>query len=147
MRASENVPVSANAPVLLYDGVCGFCNRTVRLLLRLDHRGELRFAALGSAYAGDVLTRHPELRGADSFVLVEPGNGVEHAYVRSDAVLRLASYAGGGWRLLLVLRIIPRPVRDACYDLFARFRYPLFGRYDRCPAPPPEARARFLDLP
>lgn len=138
---------SADAPVLLYDGVCGFCNRAVRLILRHDRRGELRFAALQSEYGKGALARHPDVRGADSLVLIERRNGEEHAYTRSEAALRLASRLGGGWSLLLALRIVPRRIRDACYDLFAGSRYTLFGRYDRCPAPPPDVRSRFLDLP
>ena len=71
-----------------------------------------------------------------------PSAGVKS--VRSEAVLRVAEYLGGWWRVARVLRILPRFVRDAAYDLFARNRYRMFGRYDTCPIPAPEVRARFL---
>ena len=61
------------------------------------------------------------------------------------AVLGLARYLGGLWRLLLVLRIVPRPIRDALYDLFARYRYRWFGRLDVCAVPDAAQRARFID--
>ena len=135
-------------PVLLYDGACGLCGTTVRLVLRHDRRRTLRFAALGSAYAGRVVARHPELADADSMVWVEPpGAGrPERVLVRSAAALRVASYLGGPWRLLLVARVVPRPLRDATYDLVAQHRHRFPGG-EACVVPTPEERARFLDPP
>jgi predicted DCC family thiol-disulfide oxidoreductase YuxK len=74
-------------------------------------------------------------------VLVEESG---HISVRSEAVLRALRRLGGAWSLLSVFAVVPRPVRDWAYDLFARWRYRLFGRYDTCPLPPPEVRDRFL---
>jgi predicted DCC family thiol-disulfide oxidoreductase YuxK len=136
-----------NAPVLLYDGVCGFCNKSVQLILAHDRRKTLRFAALQSDYAQAVVRRHPELAGVDSVVLVEPRPaGGERVHVRSDAALRIASYLGGFWRLFLAARLVPAPVRNFFYDLVARHRYKFFGRYDTCLLPPPEVRSRFIDV-
>jgi predicted DCC family thiol-disulfide oxidoreductase YuxK len=137
--------VSADFPVLLYDGLCGFCNKTVQTILTHDRRGTMRFAALQSAYGEAVLARRPELQGVDSVVLVEGGrNDAERVFIRSDAALRIAAYLGGWWRLLLVFRVVPRAVRDFFYDLFARYRYRLFGKYDQCLVPSPEVRSRFV---
>jgi predicted DCC family thiol-disulfide oxidoreductase YuxK len=135
------------APVLLYDGVCGFCNKTVQTILKYDRRGTLRFAPLQSEFAKGVVARHPELANVDSVVFVEKesGTGLERVSVRSTAALRVASYLGGPWRLALVARILPTSLRDYFYDLFARYRYRLFGKYDSCMLPPKEARARFVD--
>ncbi|HEX8557691.1 MAG TPA: DCC1-like thiol-disulfide oxidoreductase family protein [Pyrinomonadaceae bacterium] len=139
------VETSGGAPVLLYDGVCGFCNRSVQMILDHDRRGEMRFAALQSDYGAAVVGRHPELRGVDSVVYVEQAPGGERVHIRSDAALKVAAYLGGFWRLFLAARVLPRGFRDYCYDLFARNRYRLFGRRDACMLPPPEARSRFLD--
>jgi predicted DCC family thiol-disulfide oxidoreductase YuxK len=138
----------ANDPVLLYDGVCGFCNKSVQMILDRDKRGDMRFAPLQSDYGKRVISRHPELEKIDSVVFVEhqPGTGVERVFIRSDAALRVADYLGGAWKLLLVFRIIPRPIRDFFYDLFARYRYRFFGKHDSCMLPSPAARARFLDV-
>lgn len=136
-----------NRPVLLYDGLCGFCDRTVRLLLRVDRRGVFRFAPLGGTFSSETLSRHPHLVGVDSILLVEPhfeGEG-ERVWARSAAFLRTARHLGGAWRLLTVFWLIPRPLRDWSYDVFARHRYRIFGRFDACPVPPPEAGARFLE--
>ena len=135
------------APVLLYDGVCGFCNKTVQMILDHDRKGTMRFAALQSDYGRAVAERHAELRGVDSVVYVEGASelGAERVYVRSDAALRVAAYLGGAWKLFLAGYVIPRPVRDFFYNLFARNRYRLFGKYESCRLPPPEVRSRFLD--
>ena len=138
------VETSDGAPVLLYDGVCGFCNKSVQLILDHDRRGEMRFAALQSDYGQAVLERHPELRGVDSVVFVESLAGGERVHIRSDAALKVAAYLGGFWKLLLAAKVVPRSLRDYLYDLFARNRYKLFGKYDTCMLPPPEVRSRFL---
>ena len=139
------VETSVGAPVLLYDGVCGFCNKSVQLILDHDRRGEMRFAALQSDYGQSVIERHPELRDVDSVVFVEQQRGGERISTRSDAALKVAAYLGGFWKLFLAARIIPRGLRDYLYDLFARNRYRFFGKYDTCMLPPPEVRSRFLD--
>lgn len=137
---------SGAAPVLLYDGVCGFCNSAVQTILRFDRQGTLQFAALDSDVARGVIARHPHLADVDSVVFVEHlGQRDEHVAIRSAAALRVADHLGGPWRGLLVAGLIPRPARDWLYDGFARMRYRIFGTHDTCPIPAPEVRARFLD--
>lgn len=136
----------AAPPVLLYDGVCGFCNRAVRTVLRFDRRGSLRFAALDSDFARAIIKRHPAIQNVDSVVFVdEPGQPGERVAVRSEAALRVVDYLGGPWKLLNVTRIMPAALRDRLYDRFADIRYRVFGKYDSCPIPPQEVRDRFLD--
>lgn len=143
-----NTATTTSQPVLLYDGQCGFCNKAIQRILRYDKRKAIFFAALQSDYGKSVLTRHPELAGIDSLVYVEPLDFayLERVFVRSDAALHIAGYLGGPWKLALVGYIIPRSVRDYLYDQFAKRRYRWFGRYDTCPLPPAEVRARFLDV-
>ncbi|MPZ21786.1 MAG: DUF393 domain-containing protein [Luteitalea sp.] len=129
-------------PIVLYDGVCGLCHRSVRFLLRHDPRGRLRFAALQSSLGRALLTRHhlaPDV--LDTLVLIER----ERASTRSDAVLGAARYLARPWRYLALLRVLPRAIRDRLYDRVARSRYRWFGRLDACPLPSPAHRARFLD--
>lgn len=133
-------------PVVLYDGVCGFCNHAVQFLLRVDSRGELRFAALQSDFGRGVIARHPELAAIDSVVYVaDPGTPDERVTVRSDGALCALAHADIPWRWLRIARVIPRPLRDKAYDGFAAIRYRVFGTLDSCPIPSPEVRARFLD--
>jgi len=131
--------------VLLYDGLCGFCNGTVRFVLAHDRLGTMRFAALQGGFARGVLGRHPELAGVDSLILVDrAGAPDEQVSVRSEAALHIVGYLGGIWGIARVLRLVPRVLRDWGYDLFARFRYRLCGRYDACPVPELSVRERFL---
>jgi len=141
------VETTVNAPVLLYDGVCGFCNKTVQMILERDPAGTMRFAALQSDYGRAVVERHTSLRGVDSVVFVENANGGsrERVFVRSGAALKVVAYLGGFWKIFLAAYVVPKPLRDYFYDLFARNRYRLFGKYDACMLPPPEVRSRFLD--
>jgi predicted DCC family thiol-disulfide oxidoreductase YuxK len=133
-------------PVLLYDGVCGFCNGVVRTILRFDRPGTLRFAALDSDFAKAVIDRHPTLADVDTMVFVDnPGQPGENVSVRSAAALRVARYLGGPWKVLLVAGLIPTRLSDWLYDRFAGIRYRVFGQYDSCPVPAPDVRARFLD--
>jgi predicted DCC family thiol-disulfide oxidoreductase YuxK len=144
-RGSEHKVESPGA-VLLYDGSCGFCAENVRLVLRHDRRGTLRFAALDSAFGRAVLTRHPELAPVDSMVWVEPayGGAGERVFTRSAAALHVARYLGRAWRLAALTALIPRTLRDAVYDLVARHRHQLVGGGRECLMPTPEQRARFL---
>ncbi|MDT7779637.1 MAG: hypothetical protein QOC99_2149 [Acidobacteriota bacterium] len=142
------VETTVAGPIMLYDGVCGFCNKSVQLILDHDRRGTMRFAALQSDYGLAVIERHPSLRSVDSVVFVEhsPGANDERVYVRSGAALKIASYLGGLWKVFLLAKVIPRPARDYLYDLFARNRYRFFGKYDSCMLPPVEVRSRFIDV-
>jgi predicted DCC family thiol-disulfide oxidoreductase YuxK len=141
MSDAATVIEETSAPIVLYDGVCGFCNQSVQLILRNDRRGRFRFAALQSEVGQALLRRHGlPADDLDTFVLVEDGR----AYLRSTGALRVARGMGGAWRLLYALSIVPRPLRDFAYDLFARNRYRMFGRLDACMLPPPEVRSRFL---
>jgi predicted DCC family thiol-disulfide oxidoreductase YuxK len=141
------IETETQTPVLLYDGQCGFCNRVVQHILRHDRQNTMYFAPLQGEYGKSILTRHPELKGVDSLVFVEPLDvgHPERVFVRSDAALRVAGYLGGPWKLALAGYVIPRPVRDFLYDEFAKRRYRWFGKYDTCLLPPQEVHERFLD--
>ena len=132
------------SPILLYDGLCGFCDATIQIILRRDPHGPMRFALLPGTTATAILGRHPELRGVDSLLLVEGSGADENAFIRSEAALRIGRYLGGAWGLLTVLRVVPGPIRDWGYALFARHRHRVLGRYEECPVPAPEVRSRFL---
>jgi predicted DCC family thiol-disulfide oxidoreductase YuxK len=130
--------------VLLYDGLCGFCNTTVQFILGHESKGTLLFAPLQGTFAAGVIDRHPELKAVDSLVWVDAGNPDERVKARSSAALTVAWYMGGMWRLVMVLWLIPRPLRDFAYDQFARRRFQFFGRYGSCPVPGKAVRDRFL---
>ena len=136
-------------PILLYDGVCGLCNRFVQFVLQRDRRAIFRFASLQSDFAALLLACH----GADSnletvyvFLNESPPGQPECLLHRSDAVIFVLTQLGGVWPAAAsLLRLIPQPIRDWGYGLIARHRYRVFGRYDACLLPSPDTRSRFLD--
>jgi predicted DCC family thiol-disulfide oxidoreductase YuxK len=132
--------------VLLFDGRCAVCSGAVRFILARDRSGTMRFAPLQGDTAREILARHPALNGVDALVLVEPGRGStpERLWIKSDAVLQIAAYLGGPWRATGILALVPRPVRDGAYDLFAAWRHRLFARPITVPVPDPKTRERFL---
>jgi predicted DCC family thiol-disulfide oxidoreductase YuxK len=142
-----NPAAALTGPVLLYDGTCGFCAESVQLVLRHDRRGTLRFAPIQGALGTAVRASHPELEGVDSMVWVEPRptGASSRVLTRSDAGLRIARYLGGWWRLAGAFGVVPRPIRDAAYNLVARHRHRLLAGGPACLVPEPEVRARFLD--
>jgi len=131
--------------ILLYDGECGFCDASVRFLLGRDREGKIRFAPLQGEFARIVIERNPELATVDSLIWVEQSAEGERFWTHSEGAIRGALALGGAWRLLAVLRWIPRPLRDAVYTAFARVRHRIFGRRAACRIPTAQERARFLE--
>ena len=129
---------SSSMRVIYFDGYCGLCDRLVRFVLPRDHRGRYHFATLSGTTAAARLG--PEAAGSETVVLDDEGR----LRIRSDAALAILAGLGGPWMLLGVLRVIPRPVRDAVYDWIARHRHRWFGRLEACRVPTPAERARFL---
>ena len=127
--------------VIVFDGVCVLCNGWVRFLLRHDRSGRYRFAAM-QGESGRALLHAHGLDADDpvSFLLVEDGV----AWTDTEAIVRVLSGLGGVWRIATVLRVLPRGMRNRLYRWFARNRYTIFGRYERCVLPSPEHAARFL---
>jgi predicted DCC family thiol-disulfide oxidoreductase YuxK len=131
--------------VLVFDGDCGVCDAGIQRILRSERRHSLIFAAHESRYAADLVARHPGLRDVDSMFWVEPTADGERILIRSDAVLRAAAYIGGVWKLAgLLLRLFPRVLRDAAYELIARNRHRMARRVEACRLPEPAVRERFL---
>lgn len=126
--------------LIYYDGLCGLCDRFVQFVLRRDRAARYRFAPLQGSTARERVPVTLDPRTSQTVILEEGGR----FRVRSDAALAILSGLGGAWRLTTLLRVIPRPVRDAVYDLVARNRNRWFGRRAECRVPPPDERDRFL---
>ncbi len=135
-------PRAGREAVVLFDGVCRFCSGSVRFILERDSGRRFAFAPLQSRAAQKLLQQHDRLlEQMDSLVLVENGQ----CSTRSTAALRIVRYLSWPWPLLKVLILVPRPLRDFCYDMFARNRYRWFGKNQECFVPVAEERERFLE--
>jgi len=143
----------AGGPIVLFDGVCNFCNATIQFVIDRERTPALRFAPLQSELAKGLLERvfgldeaTRLLRGVsgegdpDSVVLIEDGHGFTH----STAAVRLARHLRAPYRWLAALVVVPRVIRDAAYRWIGRNRYRWFGKTETCRVPTPALRARFL---
>jgi predicted DCC family thiol-disulfide oxidoreductase YuxK len=135
-------------PILLYDGVCGLCNRMVQFVLRGDREGTFRFAALQSGFAARILARHGIQAGEldTVYVVVNFELAEERVLSRSDAVIFVLKRVGIGRFIGPLLQCVPRPLREWGYGVVARNRYRMFGPFDSCVLPSEENRTRFLDV-
>jgi len=147
-RHKIRVRAENSNPIILYDGVCGLCNRLVQFVLKRDKKDIFRFAALQSSFARTLLAKHGYDAGDLNtvYVVLDPGGAAERLLCKSGAIAFILEQLGGIWRMLAAFHIVPRMFRDLAYDLVARFRYPVFGKYDACPLPTSKDRAKFLDL-
>ena len=142
------MPIPESNPIVLYDGVCGLCNRLVQFLLKRDTHDRFRFASLQSEFAHHLLTR----QGADPhdldtvYVVKDYGQPEQSLLARSDAVLYMLAQLGGVWKLAGVGRVLPKAVRDVLYNVVARNRYRVFGKHESCMLPEPKHREKFLDV-
>ena len=147
---SAPIPPQSFGPVLLFDGECGLCNRVVRMLLRIDSDGRLRFAALQSPPAQEFLRAHGLPTGDfDTLVFVPDWSQRDDPEViflrRTAGVIAALRSCGGAGRLLAgLLAIFPAALRDAVYRLVARARHRMFGPWRACPLPRPEWSGRFI---
>jgi predicted DCC family thiol-disulfide oxidoreductase YuxK len=127
--------------VILFDGVCNVCAASVRFIAPRDPAGRFAFATLQSD-SGRRLLAGAGLPAdyLEGIVLIEGGR----AYLKSDAVLRIASRLSGAWPLFGLLRMLPRALRDAAYTAFIARRYAWFGKSDACLVPSADLARRFL---
>lgn len=127
-------------PVILFDGTCAFCERSVRLIATRDN-GYFKFGASQNPEGQAILAQYGTTReAARSLILIEDGQ----LYLRSDAALRIARRMQAPWKYAAVFLWVPRPIRDLVYRCIAAVRYYIAGRSNACEIPPPEIRERLI---
>ena len=138
---SVNMVEAAENAIVLFDGVCNFCNGSVNFIIARDPEGYFKFAPLQSKIGEKLLAEYKINKNlTDSVILIENNR----AYTHSTAVVQIARKLSGASRWLYGFVVVPKFVRDFFYKLFARNRYKIFGKKDSCPTPTPEIRRRFL---
>ena len=126
--------------IVLFDGVCNYCNAMVNFSIRHDPEKKFKYATLQSDIGQRLLAEHGIGKDVDSVILIEDGK----AYMHSTAGLRIVRKKSGIYSLCYGFIIVPSFIRDWAYELFAKYRYRLFGRTDACMIPTPDIRERFL---
>ena len=130
----ESLPETENA-IILFDGVCNFCNSSVNFIIDHDPDGYFKFAALQSDEGQALLVKYGIWQtDIDTIILIED----EKVFTRSTAVLKISSKLSGWTSILHDFIIVPEFIREPLYDLFAKYRYKIFGKKDVCRIPTEE---------
>lgn len=130
-----------NRHLVIFDGVCNFCNGSVNFIIKHDSQRIFSFTPMQSELAQQLINKYGITKvGVDTFLLIKNNQ----CYVRTNAALEITKDLDGYWKWMRLFRIVPRPIRDFFYRLFARNRYALFGRTDACIVPSDEIKDRFL---
>ena len=144
MSTVENTPDIAGRGVVIFDGHCNLCNKSVDMIIRNDPHDYFLFASNQSEPGGKILRENgvdiAEGEEVNTLYFFEQGK----LYDRSTAVLRMSRKMGFPWFLGYPYLLVPRFIRDFVYKIVARNRYNWFGRKDTCRLPTPEERAKFL---
>ncbi len=124
----DDVPVyDTSKPLFIFDGVCVLCSGGVRWIMARDKAGKFNFCSAQSPL-GQALYARNGLNFDETYLIVDGGR----AYTKSDGYLHMCSVLGGGWHILRITALIPRPLRDWVYAIIARNRYRWFGKTDYC---------------
>ncbi|MBP6661393.1 MAG: thiol-disulfide oxidoreductase DCC family protein [Chitinophagales bacterium] len=128
--------------VVLFDGVCNFCDSSVQFIIKHDKSNSLKFASLQSEFGQNLLKQFNHTTALESVVFFENNQ----IYTKSTAAFHIANYFGGFWKVLSYLRFFPTFITDFFYDIVAKNRYKWFGKKDSCMIPTPEIRNRFIEI-
>lgn len=127
--------------IVLFDGVCNFCNHSIQFIIKRDKKSYFKFGALQSEEGIALLKKHglsPEI--LDTIVLIEDGK----AYTYSTAPLRIVRKLNLLWPICFIFILVPTFIRNPIYKWISKNRYKWFGKQESCLMPTPETRSRFL---
>ncbi len=134
--------------IVLFDGVCNFCNRMVNFAIRNDRKGKLKFAPLQSEAGKELIKKFNVSPTADTIVFIEKahladGQGIAYTYARAS--IRICKYLDWPAKILYAFIIIPSFISQPFYKWIARNRYKWFGKKEKCMVPTQQVKDRFLD--
>lgn len=128
--------------IILFDGICNFCNSAVNFVIKNDRKSSIKFATLQSEIADRLLEKYSfSKEGLRTFFFIENGK----VYTSSTAAIRVCRYLGGLWPLMIGFIIVPKFIRDGIYNWVSKNRYKWFGKREECMIPSPEVKMRFLN--
>lgn len=127
-------------PIILFDGICNYCNSMVNFIIKQDKRKLIMFGTLQSETGQNLLDKFDVPKDIDSFVFIEK----ETAYLQSTAALKVMKHLPLYWQWTQAFWIVPKPIRDGIYNFIAKRRYKWFGKKESCMIPTQDVRSRFL---
>jgi len=129
-------------PIILFDGVCKLCNKSVIFILKRDHKKHFKFASLQSNYGNEISNSHLILNNSLNTIVLLENNKI---FIKSTAILRIIKHLGI-WKIFYPFIYLPLKLRDKVYDFIATNRYNWFGKKDYCSMPDEKYKSRFIDL-
>ncbi len=127
--------------IIIFDGICNFCNGAVNFIIKRDSKGVFKFAPMQSEVAQELMANYQVHEvGYETFLLIRD----DECFLRTNAAFEIIKYLDGFWFIFRALKIVPSSIRDYFYRLLARNRYKLFGKRTTCMVPSKEVRDRFL---
>lgn len=126
--------------VILFDGFCNLCNKTILFLIKHDKNNQLYFAAQQTNAGCKIINQYGIQAGTASVIFIKNGA----VYVKSDAVIEIAKLLTGWPRILIAGKIIPLNMRNWIYNLIAKYRYKVFGKKNECAIPAKEHMHKFI---
>ena len=141
-KGSQNKNIRPDGPIILYDGICNLCTKSIQFVIQRDSRKQFRFASLQSSFADAFVENILEENERLTSMVLIIGNQV---YRQSTAALLTAKRLDGFWSFLTIFLLIPRPIRDCVYNWISAYRYHIFGKKDFCWEPAPDLSDRFIE--
>lgn len=126
--------------IIFFDGVCNFCDGFVEFVMKRDKHQKFRYSWLQSDFAERFMSERNISINMDTIILFEHGK----LYYKSEAIFRIFRNISGSTRYLSLLRFFPKVFNEFFYDIFAKYRYKIFGQKDNCTLPSPEEKKLFL---
>jgi len=127
--------------IILFYGVCNFCNKWVNMVIRFDKNKQFKFASLQSDIGNDILVKFGLSSNELETIYLFDG---ERIHQKSDAIINICRQLSGNWKLIRIFKIIPSQIRDFIYDFIAKNRYTFLSKSDNCQIPNAEQKERFL---
>jgi predicted DCC family thiol-disulfide oxidoreductase YuxK len=136
----KNLPIDKK--IILFDGICNFCNASVRFIIRHDKKDVFRFVSLQTTLGQEILNHiGVDFKKIDSIVLYEPGIAY---YLKSEAAFKIAYELNGLFKFLSFFSVLPKSITNLFYDYIAKNRYKWFGKKESCTIPTSELKSKFL---
>lgn len=130
-----------HSSIILFDGICNFCNATINFIIDKDTKGIFRFASLQSDIGKKLLNdRNIPIETLETIYLITDTN----VYKKSDAIIQITKSLKWVWPFSYILKLLPKLIRDSLYNFVAKNRYFIFGKNNKCPLVPKDIQARFL---
>jgi predicted DCC family thiol-disulfide oxidoreductase YuxK len=131
---------SENEFIVFYDSYCVLCNRFIKFILLFDKKAQIKFAPINGKTYLELFSRNQSIQNVDT-VILKTSN---HLFIKSKAFYEILNIIGGPIKILKILSLLPQNLNDYFYDLIAKNRFKVFGKYDSCPLIPNKIKFRFL---